>query len=368
MNMNGKRKIRFFGRMCVTAVLAAGLLGAGVWSCAKKAPDIAAGMARETFEAWVAKYAPEAYANPYKDVYVEFVERGPEGGAVPVLGYSWLTLDYTGKTLDGTVFVTRSDSVSRRVGKFSYMTHYADDFLEFSTSSTKLCDGLRQALQTMRVGDSVRVYIPMDKGYSYSMDMNDAYAGESVTYAMMPIMFEMRLRDLTMSPFVWERDSAERYARQHWGTDYRNDTVGMFMHIEKHNPEGDTITKDSSVYVFYEEYFMDGFLAATNVDTVAAKWHFTATSSGTGLNETAYDPMLLQGSAGANVSTDKVLYIAVQGMRKGEVAEVVTVSTWAQGDAGSTTVTPEVLPYQPMRYRIRVLEKWPEETEDEGDE
>ena len=86
------------------------------------------------------------------------------------------------------------------------------------------------------------------------------------------------------------------------------------------------------------------------------------------MNETAYDPMLLQGSAGANVSTDKVLYIAVQGMRKGEVAEVVTVSTWAQGDAGSTTVTPEVLPYQPMRYRIRVLEKWPEETEDEGDE
>ncbi len=83
------------------------------------------------------------------------------------------------------------------------------------------------------------------------------------------------------------------------------------------------------------------------------------------MNETAYDPLLLQGSAGANASTNKVLYIAVQRMRKGEVAEVVTVSTWAQGDAGSTNVTPEVLPYQPMRYRIRVLEKWPEEEEDD---
>lgn len=328
---------------------------AGTWSCAEESKSIGNELSRETFEAWVKKYAPAAFASPYKDVYIEFIERGPENAARPVLNYSWLTLNYTGKMLDGTVFVTRVDSVSRRVGRFAYTTHYADDFVSYSSTSAKLCEGLRQALETMRVGDSARIYIPADRGYTYSMSMNSGYAGESgASYAQLPLVFEMRLAAETSSPFIWERDSAERFAKRQWGTDYTNDTVGVYMHISKRNPEGDPITKDSAVYVYYEEYFMDGFLAATNIDTVAQKWNVYTTS-----DEAAYDPMTVTPSLGENYSVNKVLFIAAPKMRKGEVAEVVTVSTWAQGDEGDSESTPEILPYQPMRYRIHVLEKWP---------
>lgn len=343
------------------AAAAAVAMALGAWSCAKESPGIGNELARATFDAWVKKYAPEAFANPYKDVYIEFIERGPQNGARPVLEYAWLTMNYTGKTLDGTVFVTRVDSISKRVGHFAYTTHYADDFVFYSATSTKLCEGLRQALQAMRVGDSVRVYIPADKGYAYSMAMNSGYAGETgVSYSSLPLVFEMRLKALTSSPFIWERDSAERFAKQQWGTDYTNDTVGMYMHISKRNPEGDPITADSSVYVYYEEYFMDGFLAATNIDTVARKWNVYNTDS-----ETAYDPMLVTPSVGGNYATNKVLFIAAPKMRKGEVAEVVTVSTWAQGDEGDSESKPEILPYQPMRYRIHILEKWPVEDDSE---
>lgn len=330
------------------------------WSCAKDAPQIGPELARQSFEAWVAKYAPSAYANPYKDIYIEYIERGPEDAARPVLDYTWLTVNYTGKTLDGTVFVTRVDSISRRIGRFAYTTHYADDFLEYSSTSTKLCDGLRQAFEQMRAGDSVRVYIPYDKGYSYAMNVNSGYAGENgVTYASMPIMFEMRLQAVTTRPFIWERDSVQRYAELNWGTDYSHDTVGMYMHIVKRNPAGDTITKDSSVFIYYEEYFMDGFLAATNIDTVARKWNVYSTG-----NESAYEPLVILPASGANVTVNKVFFIAVPHMRKGEVAEVVTVSTWAHGDSGDPTSTPEILPYQPMRYRIYVREKQEDETEE----
>ena len=325
----------------------------GSWSCAEEAPNIGDGLARQSFETWVAKYAPAAYANPYKDIYIEYIERGAEDASVPVLDYTWLTVNYTGKTLDGSVFVTRVDSISRRVGRFAYTTHYCDDFLSFASTSTKLCDGLRQAFERMRVGDSVRVYIPYDKGYAYAMSVNAGYAGEQdVTYTQLPIVFEMRLKAVTTQPFIWERDSVQRYAELHWaGSDYSHDTVGMYMRIVKQNPEGDPITADSMVYVYYEEYFMDGFLAATNIDTVARKWNVY--SSG---DETAYESLAILPAAGSNATVNKVFYIAAPLMRKGEVAEVVTVSTWAHGDTGDASSTPEILPYQPMRYKIYILE------------
>lgn len=341
--MRGKQKI--YG---VLLTLVALILG---WSCAEQAPNIASELSRQSFEAWVAKYAPNAYANPYKDIYIEYIERGPADAPQPVLGYTWLTLNYTGKTLDGNIFVTRVDSISRRVGQFAYTTHYCDDFLEYTTTSTKLCEGLRQAIEQMRVGDSVRVYIPIDKGFGSAMSISSGYEGESgVEYTSLPIMFEMRLNAVTTSPFVWERDSVERYAKQHWGSGYTNDTVGMFMRIISPNPTGDTITQDSLVRVYYEEYFMDGFLSSTNIDTVAQKWHVYNSSE-----VTDYQSLAITPSSGANTSTHKVLYMAVTSMRKGETAEVVTVSTWAYGDSGNSSSTPEILPYQPLRYIIRVL-------------
>lgn len=321
-------------------------------SCARDAQDIGNRLARESFEAWVEKYAPEAYKNPHRDVYIEYIERGTEG-EVPVMDYTWLSVNYTGRTLDGSVFVTRTDSISKRVGRFAYTTHFCDDFLEYTSSSTKLCDGLRQAFERMRVGDSVRVYIPSNKGYSSAMNMNSGYAGESgVTYTSLPVVFEMRLQAVVSSPFVWERDSVLRYAERRWAADeYWRDTVGMYARIIKHNPDGDPIGEDSLVNVYYEEYFMDGFLAATNIDTVAKKWEvYSSTSSDN------YEPLPVTPSLAPHVLENNVLYIVLPRMRKGEVAEVVTVSSWAHGDSGNASSTPEILPYQPMRYIIHAME------------
>ena len=204
-------------------------------------------------------------------------------------------------------------------------------------------------------------YIPYDKGYSSSMGTTSAYLS-STSYTSLPIVFELGFNASTTEPFIWERDSALRYAQQNWGTDFSTDTVGMFRHMVKTNPEGNEITADSTVSVYYEEYFMDGFLASTNIDTVAAKWNVYDSSG-----ETSYDPMVVQPASGANYSEHKAIFIAVEHMRKGEVADIVTVSSWAQGDSGNTNQTPEVLPYQPMRYRIYIVDDT-QEDEEEGSE
>ncbi|MDE6499509.1 MAG: hypothetical protein K2K83_02245 [Rikenella sp.] len=355
--MRNKINKRFYAAWVALGVLLA------VGSCARESSGMAGELARESFEAWVEKYAPEAYRNPYKDVYIEYIERGDEAvAAVPVMGYTWLEVGYTGRTLNRDVFVTRVDSISKRVGSFAYTTHFCDDFIEYSSSSTKLCEGLRQAFERMREGDSVRVYVPLDKGYTSAMNVNSGYQGESgVTYTSLPIVFEMRLKRVVSSPFIWERDSVQRYAERNWaGDEYWRDTVGMYARIVKQNPEGDPIGEDTLVAVYYEEYFMDGFLAATNIDTVAAKWNVYS-------SESSYDPVYVTPSSAANISENNVLYIVLPRMRKGEVAEVVTVSTWAHGDSGNASSTPEILPYQPMRYLIYASDGEEDKDEDEDD-
>ena len=131
------------------------------------------------------------------------------------------------------------------------------------------------------------------------------------------------------------------------------------MRIITPNPTGDTITEDSLVHVYYEEYFMDGFLSSTNIDTVAQKWNVYNSSE---LDD--YQYLSITPTSGANTTYHKVLYMAVTSMRKGETAEVVTISTWAYGDSGNSSSTPEVLPYQPLRYIIRVMEDEEEEEDD----
>lgn len=330
------------------------------WSCAKEAESIAPQLSRESFDAWVRKYAPNAQA--YKDIYIEYIERGPEGAARPAEDFSWMTVNYTGKLLSGTVFTTRVDSISRRVGRFSYTTHYVDDFLYFTQNSSKLCDGMRQAFEAMRTGDSVKIYIPQDKGFSGGMDLNSGYYGEgNVVYAGVPIMFEMRLASVTNRPGNEESDLVQQYAKRQWGSDFVMDTTGLYIHIAQRNPAGDTITKDSSVWVYYEQFFMDGFLCKTNVDTMAKKFKVYDDAQ-----LEIYEPIVILPLSEPQAQTQKVLYLTVPNMRKGEIAEVVTVSTWSFGNNGNSSATPEILPYQPMVYRIHVLEKAPGDDDTEG--
>ena len=67
----------------VAAALGLMILG---WSCAKESPSISGQLSRKSFESWVEKYAPAAYANPYKDIYIAYIKRS-ESGSRPVTGY-----------------------------------------------------------------------------------------------------------------------------------------------------------------------------------------------------------------------------------------------------------------------------------------
>ncbi len=325
-------------------------------SCAANEEDIGTRLSRDTFDAWVKKNAPNAVA--VGNVYVEYIEHGPAAGKMPVLGHSWVMLNYNARTFKDEVFFTRTDSISKRVGRFAYTTHYSDELIVFTSDNARLCKGLIEGLKSLHVGDSVRIYIPSDQGYASAMSMNEAYTGESATYANLPVIFDVRLKDVISDAYIWERDSVRNYAKINWGLspdeEIKNTTgnnperyYGAFLHKLFENPAGDTITSDSSVFVNYAQYYMDGFLLTTNLDTIAAKFNVYNSD----VND--YFPLYL--ICGTPRGDNDIVRHAAMQMKKGEKAQIVSMSQWTYGNEGKPSNTPEIGIYQPTLIFLHVL-------------
>ncbi len=332
-------------------------------SCAEEAPDRGLEISRKSFDAWITKNAPNAQA--YGDIYMEYIEHG-RGSASPVLNQSWISFNYTGRTLDGTVFATRSESISKRVGRFIYSTRYSSDFTAFNERNVKLCKGLHQALPLLHPGDSVRIYIPSDLSYFGGMGINSGYYGEisGVTYNGKPICMDIRLKEVVTDAGIWERDSVRRYALHHWGQTPDQEIkspedflrVGLFLQKQVAHPDKPAIREDTLVTIYYAQYFMDGFLLETNVDTIAIKRNQVDQSS-------AYEEKEVAPWQIDQFPNNKMFAYVLVHMRRGEIADVASASVWTHGVDGKLDNYPEIAPYQPTLTRIWVVEK-----DENGDE
>lgn len=340
----------------IIAALSFMVIAISMYSCAQSdnGEDTVKKLSRKSFDSWISINAPDA--EPLKDIYIEYIERGDPAADQPVLGNTYVRIDYTGRTLDGYVFVTRTDSISRLLGKFRYNTHYVPGFTAFRSDNPKVCPGLRTALDHMRTGDSVRIYIPTDQAYNQGGEFDGAdgaYRGQTFTgasYMSRPVIMEVRLNQVVYDPYTWEREWVEKYASREWGL-VKADTLGLFMRIIEANPEGDPL-KDSSAMIYFEQYFPDGFLVSTNIDTVAKKHNVFVDNE-----EDTYNPIVVSTTVGENYTEQKIYPIVVERMRKGETAEVIVMSLWTYGNEGKPANNPEISPYQPLRYIIKTQDK-----------
>lgn len=331
-------------------------------SCADKARTDLNKQDRESFDGWMAKYAPGA--TPVDQIYMEFVERGALDNSAPVLEHCYVRLNYTGRTFDQTIFVTRNQEISTLLGRFAYSTHYADDYAQFSANNKKFCEGFRFALEHMREGDSARIYIPSNMGYGSGSEFPGggyAYTGQqkpgggtmpgpAYSYLIRPIILDVRLKKVDYDPFVAERHRVEEYAKTNWNMT-KADTLGLFIRIIKENPAGDPL-KDSSAYMYFQQYFPeDNFLITTNVDSIAREHHVYTSNE----EENSYTPILVTSIDGEANIAHKAYFFAKERMRKGETAEVISISNWAYGSSGAVSNKPEVLPYQAVKYIIYAM-------------
>ncbi|MEG1037261.1 MAG: hypothetical protein RSE22_02765 [Mucinivorans sp.] len=354
----------------VVALVAIVFAAAG---CAGDPPSVLDGAAEETFTKWMQKYAPRAEKKS-SGIYLDFIKRGNASFVVPKENKSWMRLTYTLYTLNDVVAETRDSTLSMLMGYWSATTRFVDDLLPYRSKAhngnTTICEGLRDAFQYLRVGDSVNIYIPVSLAYSNEVTLsgNSGYLGEVLSYQNRPIRLTVRLDEIINDPLVWEEEIVQDYARSKWGQLIK-DTVapGLYMRLLVDDPKGDPITTDSTVRYFFAERFMDHQLLLTNVEKVskAALYFNSETASQWSYTVSSMTPLELQNAK--NDTTDKALYAKVfTKMKAGQTVEVLCTSRWTRlKNAGSQSAIPQVLPYEPRRFQIRTL-KWNEPSASKG--
>lgn len=334
----------------ITALLGSMLCAIG---CAKEYPDPNAGVARESFDRWIKSNAPEAVAT--QDVYIQFIDTASRATldsiVIPASMQTYLLMDYTASTLNGNIFATRSVPVSRLIGIWSEKTHYCDDYVLAIDGSATISRGLYQGLTQMRQGDSARVYMPGNLGYN-DFGLSGSYTDNSVNYKNVPVIVDLRLKEVVKYPEQYELKNLQAFALKEWGQEQR-DTVypGIYMRKLNYNYDGYKITRDSSVWVNYAEYYLDSnFLIKTNIDSLAkAHPEYNSLAS----NEVNRVPFKIQPGT---TSYGEVFRQGLVKMRQGETAEfLVMAKNTKEGVMGNPNNKPELLPYQSKRFVIRVL-------------
>lgn len=318
-------------------------------ACAQDAPSPLTDMDIITYRKWIANNAPNAKLID-NDIYIEYFERPHENDTLaPRFNTSWLEMNYTGRKLDGTIFFTRAQNLSRLVGKWKNTTHWVDDFQNLSYYfNTILCQGLIHVMPNLREGDSARIYIPYLYAYREAMNINAGYAGETSTYVNAPIYFDLRLNKIINDPTKYELDKVQNYATQKWGM-YINDTIvkGVYMRKTVTDMAGALLTEDEVANIDKSDYFLDDFILGTTVDSIAKKAEIY-TSSG------SYVP--LQISMSEHSEDDPIVKKVLKQMRKGEQAEVVLISRYTRdGTPGNPSNAPQINPYTPRLYKIHLL-------------
>jgi len=328
-------------------VMAAALMS----SCAKDVPTVDKGYHQESFEAWMRNNEPGAVK--VGNIYIKYIERNANPSAYRVkVDTSWVMMNYTGRTLDGDVFITRSESVAHRIGIWRPNVHYSDDFRGVSASDNFFNLGIVEGLQNMNEGDSARIFFPGKVGFTTNIS-EAGYGGNQYNYVGFPAMMDIRLKYITSNPYRFEMDSLAKFARSQWGQEPR-DTISFSIYMKKvkENPTGDPITKDSNVRIFYEQYFLDDFPLDTNNDSIAREMGIYDEEKSFRYESLYFRPF--------ETGYEDVFSYAALNMRRGEVADVVVIS--ARGtlaNKGNSASSPAVVagPYTPSRYRIYVLRR-----------
>lgn len=317
-------------------------------ACATAPPDPTVGLEEVSFNKWVAEHAPNAVKMP-SGIYIEYIERAPESSTTkPIVDTSWLEVNYTGRILNGTIFVSRSEAISRQLGDWLATTHWVPDYTYFSNYNAKYCRGMNLALLDMHPGDSVRVYIPTSLSYMNTV-YNSAYLGEVSEYSSRPLYYDIRLKRIINDPKEHELKTVEMYASLNWGL-AATDTLkqGAYWRKTRLCPNADTVALHATVDLNKSDLFLDGFMLGTTLDSVAkARGIWVSNPS------VPYEPLSINVDA---ADQDSLVIKAIMMMRYGEEAEIVTISKrTSTGTEGDPSSTPQINPYSPRLYQIKLM-------------
>lgn len=358
-------------------------------SCAKEEEDSIEDKRERSFEAWIAKNAPNA-EKIEGGVYIEKLYESTQPGALTPSGDSekdneWVMINYTGKAMTtGDVFVTRDPEIAKHQGTFTYYTHYTAEYVPYTpyntlyySSDVNLIMGNFLALGQMKEGDKYRVYIPSSlaygsSGFSYS---GSGFEGQNILGSDLPVIIDLELVKVVKDPSKYEASLVQNYAVSQMALNL-SDTIRTNLyrkHIAFGKETRDTVKDGETVSIYYVGRFMDGFVFDTNIEDTAKKYNLAQY-----YDETHYDVLSVEVGASEEEneggSTDENAVVvgldaALATMLYGESSQIIFTSTYGYGESGmfptysssntTTIVASSVIPpYTPLIFDVLVAPKY----------
>ena len=333
----------------VVALLCAVVIG-GFASCSENPTIDTKKFQQNSLDAWMAKYVNCDDTVAWKQSNGMYVQVLPSTQPLDESLASadtivWVRINYTGRTLQNNVYLTRSENEARWQGTFTERTYYAPDYLYCGSTNTNMIEGQYYALKNefmidgvptkMVQGSKVRLYMTSELAYgSYGTSNNQGYGGQFTLKGNVPTIEDLELVEVVKDPVERENKLVADYAEQMWGMNVA-DTIAEHFYLDKSNlldvTLGDTLTVDSTAYLYYKGYYLDGFVFDSNIDSVQLRAFGEITHS---------DPLVYKPSEDKEELIN-AFYRAIPGMRYGEWGRMVFTSLYGYGASGYSAALQE---------------------------
>ncbi len=339
---------RFYKNILVATLMA--VVVGGLGSCSKDPEFPTDKFQQNSLDAWMAKHVnnPDTVAwRQSNGMYVQILPSTEplDESLASADTIVWVRINYTGRTLQNNVYLTRSEDEAKWQGTFTERTYYAPDYLYCGATNTNMIEGQYFALKKefmidgvptkMVQGSKVRLYMTSEMAYgSYGTSNNQGYGGQFTLKGNVPTIEDLELVEVVKDPIERENKLVAEYAEKMWGMSAKDTLVENF-YLDKSNlldvALGDTLTVDSTAYIYYKGYYLDGFVFDSNIDSVQLRAFGEITTSAALTYKPSEDEK----------EYIKAFYKAIPGMRYGEWGRMVFTSIYGYGATGYSAALQE---------------------------
>jgi FKBP-type peptidyl-prolyl cis-trans isomerase len=321
-------------------------------------------------EAWIQVNHPDAVRTGLGAYILEDTPgTGPSVSSAD--SYPYVRVNYTIRTLDGTVQTTTEEALSKRLGTYtankSKNPYYGP--MVWNRSNDNLVAGLEETVSTMSVGGHRTVVLPgwlmgVDANTNMSLRYKTAEEYLEKVQGGTPVIYELTLTDAFSDVMKWQIDSVGRYlAGQFPGKSVADSTKKGFYYIRTGAPSSEVKFKnDTTIYINYIGRRLDGQVFDTSIADTAKYYGIYSASRTYGACKIGWYSsdqdytnitMTLPGASSSS-SVINGFSLGLDQMHPHEKGTAVFISNWGYGVNGSGVSIPG---YSPLRFDFEIVDK-----------
>lgn len=288
---------------------------------------------------------------------------GAEAGSADASPY--VRVDYTVRSLAGTVQGTSDPEMAKQLGTFSEDSYYGPTL--WTRSDNGLVAGLEEAVASMRVGGHRQLVVPawllgMDTGTGKPFVFKTAQEYQDKVTGGSPVIYDIKLVELIRDLSKWQCDSVGSYVTRYFPGKSAADSVRLgIYYIRTGEPTTETKFKnDTTIYINYIGRRLDGAVFDTSIADTAKYYGIYSASRTYGpcavswyADGEDYSKITMK-TAGSSSYSEVVsgFALGLDQMHPFEKGSVVFTSNWGYGTRSSSAAIPA---YSPLRFDFEVV-------------